>query len=107
MKKKKMKFQPQCETVIVADGAFPQHEIPLNCLRGAKRIISCDGSAKALHDAGFQPFAIVGDMDSLTSDLAERYYDRLFRDDDQEKNDLTKAVKWCVERGYKELAITG
>lgn len=107
MKNQKMELQARCDTVILADGAFPQHEIPLNCLRGAKRIISCDGSAKSLVSAGFEPFAIVGDMDSLTGDIAEKYSDRLFRDDDQETNDLTKAVKWCAERGYDELAITG
>ncbi len=58
-------FLSESYTVIVADGTFPQHEIPLGYLRNAKRIICCDGSARNLILAGMQPDAIVGDMDSL------------------------------------------
>ena len=34
--------------VIVADGTFPQHEIPLGYLKNAKRIVCCDGSTESL-----------------------------------------------------------
>ena len=46
-------------------------------------------------------------MDSLSSDLALRFADRIYRDEDQETNDLTKAVKWCNERGYNDIVIIG
>jgi thiamine pyrophosphokinase len=95
------------DTVILADGSFPVHEIPLNCLRDAARIICCDGAADTLVMYGLEPFAIVGDCDSLDPHIAEKYEDRIFRDNDQETNDLTKAVKWCCEAGYHELVITG
>lgn len=95
------------ETVILADGTFPVHEVPLDCLKKAKRIVCSDGSVKSLLDAGYLPHAIVGDLDSLTREIAEKYQDRLFRDDDQETNDLTKSVFWCCRRGYKDLAIIG
>ncbi len=52
-------------TAIVADGNFPEHDIPLGYLKSAGRIICCDGSAENLIKAGFIPDAIVGDMDSL------------------------------------------
>jgi thiamine pyrophosphokinase len=94
-------------TIIVADGTFPTHEIPLGYLRNAKRIICCDGSAASLVLAGFTPDAIVGDMDSLSSELAKRFADRIFADKDQETNDLTKAVYWCKEKGYDDLVIVG
>jgi thiamine pyrophosphokinase len=94
-------------TVIVADGSFPQHDIPLNYLKNADRIICCDGSAENLVIAGYNPDAIVGDMDSLSGELATRYVDRLFPDDDQNTNDLTKAVCWCSGRGYKDIVIIG
>ncbi len=93
--------------VILADGSFPVHEIPLNCLRNARHIICCDGSAESLINADLEPEAIVGDLDSLDGDIAERYSDRLFRDDDQETNDLTKAVRWCASRGFDEIIILG
>lgn len=93
--------------VILADGSFPEHEIPVGYLRNAKHIICCDGSAGSLLNTGLEPEAIVGDLDSLNADIADRYSDRLFRDDDQETNDLTKAVRWCAANGFDEIVIIG
>jgi thiamine pyrophosphokinase len=100
-------FKPESYAVIVADGTFPQHEIPLGYLKNAKRIICCDGSVQNLIVAGMQPDAIVGDLDSLSDELANRYADRIFLDENQETNDLTKAVMWCIEIGYRDIVIVG
>jgi thiamine pyrophosphokinase len=70
-------------------------------------VICCDGAADSLIDFGLEPFAIVGDCDSVNKKIADRFKDRLFRDNDQETNDLTKAVKWCSEKGYKDILILG
>ena len=94
-------------TVILADGSFPVHEIPLKYLKDAEHIICCDGSAESLVMAGMEPEAIVGDLDSLTTNLRRRFSDRLFKDSEQDTNDLTKAVRWCIKRGYKEIVILG
>ncbi|MCJ7447453.1 MAG: thiamine diphosphokinase [Bacteroidales bacterium] len=94
-------------TIILADGSFPEHEIPLGYLTNAERIICCDGSAENLLKTGIIPEAIVGDMDSLKKGIAKRFSDRIYRDKSQETNDLTKAVKWCVMRGFKEIIILG
>ena len=95
------------KTVILADGAFPEHEIPMAYLRNSERIICCDGSADQLVKAGFIPYAIVGDLDSVSKGVSDKYADRLFREDDQETNDLTKAVKWCIRNNFKDLVILG
>jgi thiamine pyrophosphokinase len=95
------------ETAIIANGKFPDHPLPLGYLLRARRVICCDGAADSLIDFGLEPFAIVGDCDSVHRKIAEKYQDRLFRDTDQETNDLTKAVKWCSERGYKDIVILG
>jgi thiamine pyrophosphokinase len=95
------------KTVVVADGNFPQHEIPLGYIRNAERIICCDGSAENLVLAGFEPVAIIGDMDSLGEGLANRFADRIFIDENQGTNDLTKAVIWCSGMGYNDLVIVG
>jgi thiamine pyrophosphokinase len=94
-------------TIIIADGTFPTHGIPLGYIRNAEKIICCDGSADNTVLAGFTPDAIVGDMDSLSSELTNRFADRIFPDDDQATNDLTKAVIWCRESGMKDLVIVG
>jgi thiamine pyrophosphokinase len=95
------------KTVIVADGSFPEHHIPLGYLKKANRIVCCDGSAENLLKAGYIPEAIIGDMDSLSKETAARFHDRLFSDSNQDSNDLTKAVCWCSERGYTEIVIVG
>jgi thiamine pyrophosphokinase len=95
------------ETAILANGKFPDHPVPLGYLLNASRVICCDGAADSLIDFGLEPFAIVGDCDSVNKKIAEKFHDRLFRDSDQETNDLTKAVKWCSERGYNNIVILG
>jgi thiamine pyrophosphokinase len=100
-------FQLKNYTVIVADGVFPQHDIPLGYLKNAIRIICCDGSVQNLVLAGMEPDAIIGDVDSLNDDLANRFADRIFRDEDQDTNDLTKAVNWCSDMGYEDIVIVG
>ncbi len=98
-----MKF----DTVIVADGTFPTHEIPIGYIRNAERLICCDGSTENLVRFGKEPAAIAGDMDSLSEELANRFADRLYINNEQETNDLTKAVTWCIGKGYKDLVIVG
>jgi thiamine pyrophosphokinase len=95
------------ETAILANGKFPDHPIPLGYLFNAKRVVCCDGAADSLIDFGFEPFAIVGDCDSVNKKIAEKFRERLYIDNDQETNDLTKSVRWCKERGYENIVILG
>jgi len=94
-------------TIILADGAFPVHEIPLGYLAGDHIIVCCDGSVERLVESGFQPDAVVGDMDSINPELKKKFSDRIFIDENQDKNDLTKAVEWCREMKYDNIVILG
>jgi thiamine pyrophosphokinase len=94
-------------TVIVADGTFPVHAVPLEYLHKADLIVCCDGSAGSPINSGMIPDAIVGDMDSLSDELRNRFSDRIFVEDNQETNDLTKAVEWCHASGYDDITILG
>jgi thiamine pyrophosphokinase len=95
------------KTVIVADGSFPVHPIPLEILDRAEVIVCCDGGAENLVGYGLKPDAIIGDMDSLSDVLKDMFADRIYVDSNQETNDLTKAVLWCCESGYTDLDIIG
>lgn len=95
------------KVIIVADGAFPTHAEPLRLLREAGFVVCCDGAAASLTGYGIEPGIIIGDLDSLTNELAERYSDRLLPDPDQETNDLTKAVYWCIRHKATDLTILG
>ncbi len=94
-------------TVILANGQFPSHAVPLAALRGADRIVCCDGAVERLVDFGLEPEWIVGDLDSLSSADCERYREKLVRVREQETNDLTKAFRFCLSHGWRELVIAG
>lgn len=93
--------------VILADGEFPAHPLPLRLLETAGAVVCCDGAAAKLYAHGRSPDYIVGDLDSLPDELALRFADRLHRIASQETNDLTKAVRFCLQRGVERLKIVG
>ena len=94
-------------TVILANGTFPDHPAPLSFLHDATRIISCDGATENLLEYGLEPDFIVGDLDSLSPTLQQRFNHCLHHDPDQNSNDLTKAVNFCIQRQWKEITILG
>lgn len=95
------------ETVILANGAYPTHSVPLSILAAAPHRICCDGAAQALMARGIRPDAVVGDLDSLPPALRRELAPALHHVADQETNDLTKAVRWAAARGYRRAAILG
>jgi len=94
-------------TVILADGKFPEHPVPLGILKKTQRVVLCDGAARHLRTLGTEPLAIVGDCDSVPPFIVKKYHNKIFRIAEQETNDLTKAVKWCSGRGLKNILILG
>lgn len=85
------------DVVILADGEFPFHEIPLKVLDEASFLICCDNAGKRLIEmSGRVPDAIVGDGDSLPVEFKERYSDIYHQVDEQDYNDLTKATRYAI-----------
>ena len=91
------------DAVIIANGAFPTHAVPLNILHHAAHLIACDGAITPLLLEGLGEAVIIGDGDSVPVE----YRDRLIQIDEQDDNDLTKATRYCVERGWKRIAYLG
>ena len=87
------------DAAIVANGEFPTHEIPLAILKSVKHIVTCDGAIKNVPQAE----VVVGDGDSVP----QAYHDRLIKIEEQEDNDLTKATRYCLSRGWRRLAYLG
>lgn len=96
------------QTVILANGAFPTGTAPLTALRRARKIICCDGAADQLITAtDLKPAWIVGDLDSLSLAVRERFADRLALSGEQETNDLSKAFRFCLGRRWRDLVVLG
>ena len=98
---------PVAPAVILANGDFPTHPLPLFLLEQAQTIICCDGAARPLVAYGRTPHYITGDMDSLSPELYARFQTRIIPSSCQETNDLTKAVRLCIQKGYTHVHILG
>lgn len=93
--------------IVVANGSFPVGRIPQELLSKASVIIACDGAAESLHQRGLTPSYIVGDLDSIPDTLRQTYADRIHHIEDQEINDLTKAINFAHDKGFQEVLILG
>ena len=95
------------DDVILCDGDYPTHPIPLSILQNAKHLVCCDGAGMNHILHGGTPDAIVGDGDSLPQDFKRRYADILHQENEQEDNDQTKATRFCIARGAQRIAYLG
>ena len=95
------------KAVIIANGRFPKHAVPLSHIKESTYVVCCDGAANDFIAGGGIPDAIVGDCDSISKENRIRFADILHINSDQETNDLTKSVQFCVENGKKEIIIVG
>ena len=74
-----------------ANGVFPSGKLALQAWGGAECVVACDGAVMALEKVRV-PDVVVGDLDSLPEEVRRRYAGRLHRVEDQDTNDLTKAM---------------
>lgn len=99
--------------VILADGEFPHHEMPRKLLQEARVVVCCDRAylrwdtfAKSHMTAAEEVFAI-GDGDSMPEEVRKHLGDNFVVIQEQNDNDLTKAVHFCFARGWRRLTILG
>ena len=97
------------DAVILAEGEFPTHEIPLKILRDvAPHLVVCDGAIRNfMKFNGRTVDCVVGDGDSLPKDIQEIFEFPHLHLEEQETNDLTKSVRYCLANGWKRIVILG
>ena len=102
--------------VIICDGVFPKSEYPRYLIRTADFIICCDGAlvkflrnSKAIFGEQRLPDLVTGDMDTLSESMQKKYADIIVKEDEQEHNDQTKAVRWALNNleGIESIYIIG
>ena len=89
--------------IIICDGKFPKKEYPRYLIRTADYIICCDGALKKFISNSVSIFGeerlpdlVIGDMDTLSKSLQQKYADIIIKETEQEHNDQTKAVRWAL-----------
>ena len=102
--------------VIICDGNFPKTEYPRYLIRTADFIICCDGAlmkflrnSKAIFGEARLPDLVTGDMDTLSAAMQKKYADIIVKEDEQEHNDQTTAVRWALSNldGIESICILG
>ena len=96
--------------VILCDGEFPRKPYPLYLLDSADAVVCCDGAVvKYLRRYDRLPEAVVGDMDTLSKKWQERLARILVHVEEQDDNDMTKAMRYVLEHhpDVTEIHILG
>ena len=102
--------------VIICDGQFPKTEFPRYLIRTADFVICCDGAltkflrnSKSIYSKERLPDLVIGDMDTLSASMQKKYADIIVKENEQEHNDQTKAVRWAMSNidGLKRIYIIG
>lgn len=102
------------EVVVLGGGDYPRHPLALSLLNQAERVACCDGAAFEFISRGGKPWRIIGDCDSILSptnkkeeEILEQNRHLIRRIEEQDDNDQTKAVRYCIEHGFRKIAIVG
>ena len=93
--------------VILANGSYPTHSIPLDFLSKNNTILCCDGSIDRLLESSIKPKFILGDLDSISKKSLKRYSDIIIEESNQNYNDLYKCLTWCKKNKYSDITILG
>ncbi|MDD7438640.1 MAG: thiamine diphosphokinase [Bacteroidales bacterium] len=100
---------PYTPTVlVVAHGEIYDDAETLRLIKVAQHIVVCDGAlGRYLELSSRRPDMVIGDGDSVNPADLEQIGAPFTRVEEQETNDLTKAVTFALARGWREIAIVG
>lgn len=93
------------KAVIFCDGVIPKKSMIEHELADSEFLIAADGGAKQVHNLDFQPDVIIGDLDSYTITDSEEA--TVIKDEDQESNDLEKALSYALQKSVNTVTVFG
>lgn len=101
------------DTIILVNGEFPKHSLPLGIIdrwiEGNGTLICCDGAVNKLQlYTDKLPDFVIGDLDSVDESLKEKLSNRIIHVTEQETNDMTKSLLFAVnELKTKDITFLG
>ncbi|HII16927.1 TPA: thiamine diphosphokinase [Candidatus Woesearchaeota archaeon] len=97
--------------VIAANGSMDDSAFHSRILSEADVIICADGGANRIHELGFTPDMVIGDLDSITAkvhaSLRGNGRTKVIEDPDQDKTDLELAIAQALKLAPFEIIIIG
>lgn len=93
------------KAVILCDGNIPQKTIIEKELSDAGLFITADGGTYHAHKLNLEPDVIIGDLDSYK--ITGKESAKVIRDEDQETNDLEKALSFALNNSATRVIVFG
>ncbi len=96
--------------LIVGNSKFPSELITKELIKISDKIIACDGAIERCLQHSIEADYVVGDMDSLEQITIDELLEmnlEVVKLDDQNNNDLSKAINYARDLGAKRIDIIG
>ena len=100
-----MKSLFKSPVIILANGLFPSTSTPLELLENAGTVICTDGAINKLEKLGLMPHIIIGDLDSMDSQI--EFKGLIVHDTNQYNTDLEKSLDWAILNNVKIIVALG
>ena len=96
--------------LIIGNSVLPEQNVVDNLVHCCDKIIACDGAVEQCLDFSIKVDYVIGDMDSLESITMEKLSEmdiEVHKIDDQNNNDLQKAINFSNLIGAEQIDIIG
>ena len=93
--------------IIFANGELPTSNKANEELLSNKFILCCDGAVFKAESLSIEPDLIIGDLDSIDNNIKKKYKDKIIKIEDQDSNDLYKALIWAEKNNVESVSIIG
>ncbi|GAB5410712.1 MAG: thiamine diphosphokinase [Balneolaceae bacterium] len=91
--------------LIIAGGTPPTKKLLQQEIESADLLIGADSGGHVFLGYGFTPDIVIGDLDSFVYTRHEGI--NVLKDEDQETNDLEKALNYALKEGATECVVLG
>ncbi len=93
------------QVLVLCNGEAPPKDFVKRMKSKASLFIATDGAGNTALDYGIIPDVIIGDLDSFKK--SDTLQVKLIRDEDQETNDLEKALNYILSQGFTVVTVIG
>lgn len=91
--------------LVLCNGEEPPPEFIENLKSRASLFIATDGAGNTALEYGIKPDVIIGDLDSFKHSNDQDL--KLIKDEDQETNDLEKALNYALKKNAENVTVIG
>jgi thiamine pyrophosphokinase len=93
-------------SILIANGKKPKNKKIIEILKNAKNVICVDNGYQLASELNITPSVVIGDLDSV--DINKISKDILIiKDEDQNTNDLEKALNYCLSKNIRDIILVG